>query len=129
MESEAISNQHSALYVDDDDQVRSFVGVILKHAGYAPIEARSCAEARRVLKEEAPRFVVLDIHLPDGNGFDLAEAWRNDGHASLPILFISGDEPTRCQAEADRLKAAFLHKPFRAQKFLELIASLVNKSE
>lgn len=122
-------NAHSVLYVDDDDQVRSFVGVILKHAGYIPFEARTCAEARRALKEEKPRFVVLDIYLPDGNGLELAEGWRKDGHATLPILFISGGEATSLQAKAEQLNAAFLHKPFKAQQLLDQLSLLVKSPE
>ena len=122
-------NPRSVLYVDDDGQVRTLVGILLQHAGFTPIEARTCAEAQRALSVETPRLVVLDINLPDGNGFNLAETWRRDGHDSLPILFISGDEPTRCQAQAEKLNAVFLHKPFKAQKFLELVSSLVKGQE
>jgi two-component system OmpR family response regulator len=102
----------TVLCVDDDDQIRPLLGLILRKAGFTVTEAKSCAEANRALGAETPAFVVLDIDLPDGNGFDMAEAWHNDGHSTLPILFISGREPDKCQTRAAQLKSAFLAKPF-----------------
>lgn len=118
------SNQHTVMCVDDDNQLRPLVGLVLRRAGFAVTEARSCAEAQQALQSETPAFVVLDIDLPDGNGFAMAEAWRADGFASLPILFVSGRERVECQAKATQLKAEFLAKPFNVLELLSAIHSM-----
>jgi DNA-binding response OmpR family regulator len=123
---EATSNpQRIAMCVDDEDHIRSLVRLILRTAGFAVKEARTCAEARQALQSELPTFVVLDINLPDGNGFELAETWRKDGHGALPILFMSGSNPIECQAKVASLKSGFLLKPFNSLDLISAIHSAI----
>lgn len=124
-----ISNQPTVMCVDDDDLIRPFVGLVLRNAGFAVNEARTCAEAQQSLHSKTPTFVVLDIDLPDGNGFEMAEAWRNDGYGTLPILFISGGDSGVCQARAAQLKAGFLPKPFNMLDLLSAIHSVFSDKQ
>ena len=117
--------ERRALCVDDDFQLRPLVALILQSVGFAVIEAGSCAQGRQALESETPALVVLDVDLSDGNGFDLAEAWRREGHPLPPILFISGREPAECHIRAARLNAAFLPKPFDAPTLLAAVRALL----
>lgn len=121
----ASTNQRTALCVDDDNQLRPLVGMILKNAGFAVTEVATCEEAKKAMLKEAPMFVVLDVDLPDGNGFEMARQWRGSGQPSLPILFISGGEQTERQEKAVQLNATFLPKPFTPAKFLAAVDSLL----
>jgi len=95
----------TALCADDDIQLRPLVAHILQVAGFVVTEAATCAEAKNVMLKETPTVVVLDVDLPDGNGFELANVWRGNGQSSLPILFISGGEQTERQKKASQLLA------------------------
>lgn len=106
------TTRRTALCLDDNEQVRPLVGLTLRKAGFAVTEVATCAEARRALQNGIYTLAVLDVDLPDGNGFDLAKEWRRDGHGSLPILFVSGREHSACQKKATQLNARFLPKPF-----------------
>lgn len=119
------SGEHrSVLCVDDNDQLRPLLKMILTKAGYVVTEATTIAEAKQTVEVTKPALVVLDVDLPDGNGFDLARRWRQDGFSSLPILFISADSHAERQAEAAHLNARLLPKPFGPLVFLSAVESL-----
>ena len=125
MEEPTLNNQRTALCVDDDIQLRPLVGQILERAGFAVTEAATCAEGTRAFQLMTPTVVVLDVDLPDGNGFEMAKSWRSDGHGLLPILFISGGETSSCQTRAAQLNASFLSKPFGPETLLAAVDSLL----
>jgi len=115
----------TALCVDDDIQLRPLIAHILQVAGFTVTEAATCAEAKNVMLKETPTVVVLDVDLPDGNGFEMANVWRRNGQPSLPIVFISGGEQTERQEKASQLNAAFLPKPFTPETLLAAVNSLL----
>ena len=117
--------KQSVLCVDDDIQLRPLVAQILQMAGFTVHEAASCAEAKSALLKETPSVVVLDVDLPDGNGFEMAKEWRSNGQSSIPILFISGGEQTERQKKASQLNASFLPKPFAPATLLAVVNSLL----
>jgi DNA-binding response OmpR family regulator len=77
------------LNVNDDEANRYSVSRILKHAGFEVMEAANGAEALRQV-ETRPDLVILDVHLPDLNGFDVCRRIkRNDSTRSIPVLHLS----------------------------------------
>jgi signal transduction histidine kinase len=78
------------LVVDDDDSAR-FVWVrLLRGAGHTVFEASTLAKAAVLLRECRPELVVLDVHLPDGNGLDFCrEIKANDELGAVMVLQIS----------------------------------------
>jgi DNA-binding response OmpR family regulator len=117
--------KRTVLCVDDDSQLRPLFARILHRAGFAVTEAATCAEAKKAILKEMPSVVVLDVDLPDGNGFELAKEWRGNEQPSLPILFISGGEQTERQEKASQLNAAFLPKPFAPATLLAAVDLLL----
>lgn len=113
------------LCVDDDPQLRKTIAIGLRRAGFAVVEAATCAEAKQAMKTGAPMPVVLDVDLPDGNGFELADEWRRDRPDAGPILFISGRDAGECEARAAQLDAKFLHKPFTLPALVTVVQTLV----
>lgn len=121
----ASSNHLTALCVEDDSQLRRLVAKVLHRASFVVTEAATCAEAKKAMLKERPSVVVMDVDLPDGNGFELAKEWRGNGQTTLPILFVSGGEQTERKTKAAQLKAAFLPKPFIPATLLAAIDSLL----
>ena len=64
------------LLVDDAPELRRMVGELLEGAGYAVTLAADCAQARRAWTESQPDAALLDVMLPDGDGFSLLEELR-----------------------------------------------------
>ena len=75
------------LIVDDEPALQSMVGEILTQAGYATAAALSCRQALEQFRTFAPDAVLLDVMLPDGDGFSLLGQLRQA--RDLPVLFLS----------------------------------------
>ena len=76
------------LCVDDDPQTLRYVRDALTRAGYAPVVTGDPEEVSRLMKEEAPRLVLLDLVLPGSDGIDLMRAIREI--ADVPALSQGG---------------------------------------
>lgn len=67
-------NEYKILLVDDEKTLREMVCGFLQRAGfYKVIIAADCRQARELFHKEAPQLVLLDVMLPDGDGFSLFE--------------------------------------------------------
>ena len=106
------------LLVDDNAELLALLCEQLRGAGYGHIRtAQSCAAARACFAAEQPELMILDINLPDGDGFSLFRALRTK--ADVPALFLSARD-----ADADRLFGLglgaddYLTKPFLMQELL-----------
>ena len=76
------------LLVDDEPQLRHMVTSILSEEGFTNIRtAGNVREAVTAASEFCPEFAILDVMLPDGDGFSLMEHLKNMG--DYPILFLT----------------------------------------
>ncbi len=75
------------LAVDDDPQALRYVREVLTKAGHTPIVAGDAAAALRLVKEEKPHLVLLDLMLPDTDGIELMR--RILDIANVPVIFVS----------------------------------------
>ena len=85
------------LIVDDNKDLLRLLREQLTSAGYRNLRtAKSCALAREAFQAKRPELMILDINLPDGDGFTLFRSLR--AQADIPALFLSARD-----ADADRL--------------------------
>ncbi|MDR2132387.1 MAG: response regulator transcription factor [Clostridiales Family XIII bacterium] len=82
-----MQNTGGILIVEDDRDLSEITHIHLKNAGYAADAAYSLADAVRLIEERAYALILLDIMLPDGEGFELCRVIREK--CSCPIIFIS----------------------------------------
>jgi CheY-like chemotaxis protein len=95
----------SILVVDDDASVRGLVVRILRSWGHTAIgEAGSVAEALDVADARRPDVVLVDVGLPDGDGFGLTRLLRSKPWAMRIVIFSSDADPAN-NAAADRAGA------------------------
>lgn len=79
--------------VDDDATTVRTIEGLLKRAGFQTASAGDVDGALREIREQRPDLILLDVHLPDGSGFDLCRSLQTGGTAfTTPILFISANE-------------------------------------
>jgi CheY-like chemotaxis protein len=113
----------SVLLVDDDNTVLLGTGVRLKAMGYVVYTAKDAVSAISAVRKNEPDVVVLDISLPAGDGFMVAERLQNlVGSAATPIIFITASENPTLRERAMKLGAVgFLKKPFDATSLADAI--------
>ena len=115
------------LIVDDNKDLLRLLCEQLSGAGYRHIQtAANCAAAKKLFAAEIPELMILDINLPDGDGFSLFRALH--AKADVPALFLSARD-----ADADRLFGLglgaddYLTKPFHLEELEARIRSLTRR--
>lgn len=134
LEDMAPTSSPAVLLVEDHPLTRRFLAENLAADGYAPLQAPTVADARRVILGGAPAVVILDLSLPDGDGLDLLGELRGrdgDGRGldpRLPVLVLSGRA-----SEIDRVRGLergaddYLVKPFGYRELRARIEALLRR--
>lgn len=117
------------LLVDDNPDLLTLVTDNLRTAGYKSVyTAADCAAARAAFAAHRPDLMILDINLPDGDGFGLFRTLRTE--SDVPALFLSARD-----ADADRLFGLglgaddYLTKPFLMQELLLRVQHLLQRAD
>ncbi len=114
------------LIVDDEAAIRELLRQELEGAGYEVLEAQNGMEALHRVKEQRPDLILMDVMMPQMNGFDTAAVLRNDPDtADLPIVMLSivQDRERGYRLGIDR----YLSKPIDKPQLLGEIESLLQQ--
>ncbi|MBO9099579.1 MULTISPECIES: response regulator transcription factor [Rhizobium] len=76
------------LIVDDEPPIRRLLRVGLTAQGYDVIEAADALSAARLVKNEPPDLIILDLGLPDKPGHEMLQQWRDEG-VIIPVVILS----------------------------------------
>lgn len=108
------------LIVEDDYYLSKNIKLLLEQEGFDTAIASNCALAKAAYDKEQPDLCLLDIMLPDGNGFELCEYIRN--RSSLPVLIISAKDDEDSIVKGLELGADdYVTKPFKPKELLSRI--------
>jgi DNA-binding response OmpR family regulator len=106
------------MVVDDDPDTVSILARHLQREGFTAIEAISGAECLRIVHEHQVDVILLDLMMPDMDGFQVCRALKQDPNtAEIPVIMITARDDLDARAEGMRLGVSdFLAKPvFRRQ--------------
>ena len=111
----------TVLIVDDDAGVRRHVRVSLEAEGYTVREAGNAAEGLASVDEEAPDLILLDVQMPQVDGWEmLRQVQERHGAGVIPVVMFSGRTEEGAQEATERGAQGFVGKPFDAE---QLVAS------
>ncbi len=114
------------LCVDDDPQTLRYVRDALTKAGYAPVLTGDPEEVSRLMAEEEPRLVLLDLMLPGSDGIELMKDIREI--ADVPVIFLSAYGQDEVVARAfDTGAADYVVKPFSPTELAARIRAVLRK--
>ena len=117
----------AVLVVDDDVDVRELVAELLARAGYSVSQAPNGREALKLLFDERPDLVLLDISMPELDGWATLERIRE--LSDVPVLMLSA-----LGAELEKVRALragaddYVTKPFGRQELLARVESLLRRA-
>jgi DNA-binding response OmpR family regulator len=110
------------LIVEDDRNIASALSIRLKNAGYEVSVAPDALTGVETAIKKLPDLVLLDISLPAGNGFTVAERIQSLIPTATPLIFLTASNKPGLREKAKELgAAAFFHKPYRADDLLGAI--------
>ena len=122
------SDRPRVLIVDDELAITKFVRANLKAEGFETIVSLSGAAALEAVELELPDLVVLDINLPDIDGFEVCNRLR--GWSSVPIIMLSARV-----GEEDKIKCLdmgaddYITKPFSAHELVARIRAVLRRAQ
>lgn len=113
--------------VEDNELIRDAVKEYFEVSGYEVAAFENLEHARDAFKHQSPDIVILDVMLPDGNGFQFAKEIRRE--KKVPILFLTAKEQ-----ESDRIMGFevggddYVVKPFSNKELLLRVKALLRRS-
>jgi two-component system, OmpR family, response regulator MtrA len=117
-----------AVVIEDDDAISSLVGAYLEQAGYSVVRESTGEAGLDAVERQEPKFVVLDLGLPDVDGFELCRRLRRSG--DVPILILTARDE-----EADRIVGLelgaddYLTKPFSPRELVARVRAVLRRVE
>lgn len=119
------------LVVDDDPSIRAICVEVLSAHGFSVTEAGDCAGAREAIRSGRPALVLLDVQLPDGDGFELTRELQPERAANpFGIVFLTARGETSDKVLGLRLGADdYVTKPFDARELVARVDSVIRRRE
>lgn len=121
---EAVGHGLRVLIVDDDEPVRGLLRTVLELAGWEVLEAEHGRQALALAKAERPHGIILDVLMPDMDGFDVLAGLRQSEHGrAMAIIMLSSKSRPSDILRGTRLGADhYATKPFDPQHVSERLA-------
>jgi len=111
------------LVVDDEAPIRQMIGDVLRDEGYGVLAAGSGRGTLKLLETEQPDLVLLDLMMPDGDGWEVLQTLRAQPQLrTMPVVVMSvgaGPPPQ------DGVSVSFLPKPFDLEQLLGAISQAI----
>ena len=122
------------MVVEDDIDESKLIKMILEPEGYEVVTAMNGREAQEIIDDAKPNFVILDVMMPEMDGFHFCSWLRSkQDYKKIPVVLLTGvaehiydsKYPLKgvMQADADE----YLEKPVKPEMLLETISKLIKK--
>jgi len=122
--------EEKILIVDDEANIRELIGFNLKKEGYDIFTAGDGLSAIKIIKEEKPALILLDLMLPGMNGFEVCKEVRRDSElSSTPIIILSAKD-----AEFDKVLGLelgaddYMTKPFSVRELVARVKAVLRRT-
>ena len=118
------------LVVDDDVAINELIKVNLELAGYKVIQANDGIKGFALAKQEAPSLVILDVMMPDVDGFTVAKRIRqNEETKDTPILMLTALSQINDKVKCFNIGVDdYLVKPFELEELLVRVRALLKRT-
>jgi two-component system, OmpR family, response regulator len=116
------------LLVDDEDNLRSMLEAALRHSGFDVTPAATGRAALDAVADAKPDLIVLDVMLPDLDGFDVCNRLRSSGDRT-PVLFLTARDATEDKVRGLTMGGDdYLVKPFALDELVARIHAVLRRS-
>ena len=117
------------LIVDDERDIVKALTIRLQSSGYHTVVAFDGAQGVFMAHKERPHLIILDIRMPAGDGFSVAEKLKESKRMSrIPIIFVTGSPERSAEERARELGARyFIKKPYDPGELLDAVRRAMQK--
>jgi len=116
------------LVVDDEERMVRFIRMNLEHDGFQVVEAFNGKQAIDKLRETTPDLILLDVMMPDLDGFDVLETIRE--HSNVPVIMLTakGEEDDRVRG-LELGADDYVTKPFSPREMVSRVKAVLRRTE
>jgi two-component system KDP operon response regulator KdpE len=116
------------LVVDDEERMARFIRLNLEHDGFQVVEAYRGMKAIQVLRESLPDLVLLDVMMPDIDGFEVLRMIRESSSVPVIMLTAKGEEDDRVQG-LELGADDYITKPFSPRELVSRVKAVLRRTE
>lgn len=115
------------LLIEDNEAIILGVQYLLEQEGFRVLTAQNAAQGIKYFQEETCHLILLDVCLPDGNGFELCRKFRES--SKVPVIFLTAREEEVDVVRGLELEADdYIIKPFRNRELISRIRNVLRRS-
>jgi two-component system response regulator ResD len=123
------TNPVKVLVVDDEWNMRNLMKMYLQRQGWLISEASNGKEAIEMMKKESFHLMILDVMMPEMDGWEVCKYVRNEENNNIPILLLTARNETRDKVQGLNLGADdYLTKPFDMEELIARIHALLRRN-
>lgn len=116
------------LIVDDEPNIRELLSTSLRFAGFGVRSVGNGAQTISAVLEEEPDLIILDVMLPDMNGFSVTKRLRSAGYTA-PIIFLTAKDDTEDKVEGLNVGGDdYVTKPFSLDEIIARINAVLRRT-
>jgi two-component system, OmpR family, response regulator len=124
-----VSELTRILVVDDEVYIADLVATALRYEGFEVAKAGTGRDAVSAVADFRPRLIVLDVMLPDFDGFEVASRLAGDG-SRVPILFLTARDATEDKVHGLGLGGDdYVTKPFSLEELVARVRAILRRTE
>lgn len=122
-----MTSRGRVLVVDDDREILEMTALLLRGAAYDPVLASSGDEALYTVQEDAPDLILLDINMPELDGWEVLRVLKEDETTShIPVVMFSVNFEVREKLRALQQGAAdYITKPFDTGGLVQRVGEIL----
>lgn len=117
------------MIVDDERKVRHIVRRMLESDGHEVVEAEGGKECLKIIKNDRPDLILMDVMMPEMDGWEAARQIRMDSANKdliISMLTVKSDDEDRVKS-LDKVQAWHISKPIRREKLLQTVNWLLKR--
>ena len=116
------------LVVDDEERMVRFIRLNLEHDGYQVSEAFNGKQAIQKMREALPDLILLDVMMPDLDGFEVLEMVREISNVPIIMLTAKGEEDDRVRG-LEKGADDYVTKPFSPRELVSRVKAVLRRTE
>jgi two-component system response regulator MprA len=122
-------DSHEILIVDDDPNVLELLRVNLASQGYLITTAHNGVEALAAIGQRVPELMILDVMMPEMDGWEVCKLVRDKYQAAIKILMLTAKDTARDKVIGKNILKAdeYMTKPFDIDELLSLVKKLLSQ--
>ena len=116
------------LVVDDENSISELIATSLKFVGFDVRTAATGAQALQIAEEFKPHALILDVMLPDQNGFEVCRQLRSEGH-NVGVLFLTAKDSVEDKIDGLTIVGDdYVTKPFSLEELVARLRALLRRT-